>query len=242
LTGQGALQGQVAIVTGAGRGIGHAIAVALAREGATVVLAARTRQQLAQTAAAIRESGGTALAIPTDVTQDAAVEAMVEQAIAELGRLDILVTAAGVASFGPVVGTKPADWDGMLAVNLRAVMVTCRAVLPMMIRQRRGTIINVASVAAQRAIPGAAAYTATKAAVVGFSRVLAEELRAEKVRVGVLVPGAVDTPLWDTIPTPPDRSRMLRPEDVARAAVLMASLPAGASLEELTLLPQGGIL
>jgi len=242
LSGQGALQGQVAIVTGAGRGIGHAIAAALAREGSTVVLAARTRQQLAQTAAAIRESGGTALAIPTDVTQDAAVEAMVEQAIAELGRLDILVTAAGVASFGPVVGTKPADWDGMLAVNLRAVMVTCRAVLPMMIRQRRGTIINVASVAAQRAIPGAAAYTATKAAVVGFSRVLAEELRAEKVRVGVLVPGAVDTPLWDTIPTPPDRSRMLKPEDVARAAVLMASLPPGASLEELTLLPQGGIL
>jgi len=242
LSGPGALSGQVAIVTGAGRGIGHAIAAALAREGATVVLAARTRQQLAQTAAAIRESGGTALAIPTDVTQDAAVEAMVEQAIAELGRLDILVTAAGVASFGPVAGTKPADWDGMLAVNLRAVMVTCRAVLPMMIRQRRGTIINVASVAAQRAIPGAAAYTATKAAVVGFSRVLAEELRAEKVRVGVLVPGAVDTPLWDTIPTPPDRSRMLRPEDVARAAVLMASLPPGASLEELTLLPQGGIL
>jgi NADP-dependent 3-hydroxy acid dehydrogenase YdfG len=242
LSGPGALQGQVAIVTGAGRGIGHAIAAALAREGAAVVLAARTRQQLAQTAAAIRESGGTALAIPTDVTQDAAVEAMVEQAIAELGRLDILVTAAGVASFGPVVGTKPADWDGMLAVNLRAVMVTCRAVLPMMIRQRRGTIINVASVAAQRPIPGAAAYTATKAAVLGFSRVLAEELRAEKVRVGVLVPGAVDTPLWDTIPTPPDRSRMLRPEDVARAAVLMASLPAGASLEEMTLLPQGGIL
>ena len=236
------LEGRIAIVTGAGRGIGHAVAMALAREDATVVLAARTRQQLAATATAIRESGGTALAIPTDVTQDAAVEAMVEQAIAELGRVDILVTAAGFASFGPVAGTKPADWDGMLAVNLRAVMVTCRAVLPMMIRQRRGTIINVASVAAHRAIPGAAAYTATKAGVVGFSRVLAEELRAEGVRVGVLVPGAVDTPLWDTIPNSPDRSRMLRPEDVARAAVLMASLPPGAALEELTLLPQGGIL
>jgi NADP-dependent 3-hydroxy acid dehydrogenase YdfG len=242
LSGPGALQGQVAIVTGAGRGIGHAVATALAREGATVVLAARTRQQLAATAAAIRESGGAALAIPTDVTQDAAVEAMVEQAIAELGRVDILVTAAGGASFGPVVGTKPADWDPILAVNLRAVMVCCRAVLPVMIRQRRGTIINVASVAAQRPIPGAAVYTATKAGVVGFSRVLAEELRAEGVRVGVLVPGAVDTPLWDTIPNSPDRSRMLRPEDVARAAVLMASLPPGAALEELTLLPQGGIL
>ena len=151
-------------------------------------------------------------------------------------------TAAGVASFGPVSGTKPTDWDGMLAVNLRAVMVTCRAVLPIMIRQRRGTIINVASVAAQRAIPGAAVYTATKAGVVGFSRVLAEELRSEGVRVGVLVPGAVDTPLWDAIPGSPDRSRMLRPADVARAAVLMASLPPGATLEELTLLPQGGIL
>ena len=167
---------------------------------------------------------------------------MVEQAIAEFGRVDTLVTAAGAASFGPVVGTKPADWDAILTVNLRAVMVCCHAVLPVMIRQRRGTIINVASVAAQRAIPGAAVYTATKAGVVGFSRVLAEELRAEGVRVGVLVPGAVDTPLWDTIPNSPDRSRMLRPEDVARAAVLMASLPPGAALEELTLLPQGGIL
>jgi NAD(P)-dependent dehydrogenase (short-subunit alcohol dehydrogenase family) len=167
---------------------------------------------------------------------------MVEEAVAELGRLDMLVTAAGVATFGPVVGTKPSDWDAILAVNLRAVMVCCRAVLPIMIRQHRGTIINIASIAAQRAIPGAAVYTATKAGVVGFSRVLAEELRSEGVRVGVLVPGAVDTPLWDAIPNPPDRSRMLRPEDVARGAVLMASLPPGASLEELTLLPQGGIL
>ncbi len=155
MSGPGALQGQVAIVTGAGRGIGHAVAMGLAREGATVVLAARTRQQLAATAAAIREGGGAALAIPVDVTQDAAVEAMVEQAIAELGRVDVLVTAAGVASFGPVAGTKPADWDGMLAVNLRAVVVTCRAVLPIMIRRRSGTLINIPSVASLRAIPGA---------------------------------------------------------------------------------------
>jgi NADP-dependent 3-hydroxy acid dehydrogenase YdfG len=237
-----ALSGQVAIVTGAGRGIGNAVAMTLAREGATVVLVARTRAQLAATAAAIREGGGSALAIPADVANDGAVEAMVEQAYAELGRVDTLVTAAGTASFGPVIGTKPADWDTMLTVNLRAVMVCCRAVLPVMVRQRRGTIINIASVAAQRPIAGAAVYTATKAGVVGFSRVLAEELRAEGVRVGVLVPGAVDTPLWDSIPQGPDRSRMLRPQDVARAALLMASLPPGASLEELTLLPAGGIL
>ena len=237
-----ALDGQVAIVTGAGRGIGRAIAETLAREGAAVVLAARTRQQLAEVAAAVKSGGGRALAVPTDVTLDAAVDALVEQAVAELGRVDLLVTAAGVASFGPVAGSKPADWDAMLAVNLRAVMVTCRAVLPIMLHQRRGTILNVASVAAQRFIPGSAAYAATKAGVVVWSRVLREEVRAEGVRVGVLVPGAVDTSLWDTIPGGPDRSRMLRPEEVARAALLMASMPADASLEEITLLPSAGIL
>jgi NADP-dependent 3-hydroxy acid dehydrogenase YdfG len=152
------------------------------------------------------------------------------------------VTAAGVASFGPVAEQSPRDWDAMLAVNLRGAMACCRAVLPPMLARGRGGIINVASVAASRPIAGAAAYTATKAAIVGFSRVLAEELRAGGVRVGVLVPGAVDTPLWDTIPGGPDRARMLRPDDVARAAVLMATLPPGATLEELTLLPAGGIL
>lgn len=236
------LGGQVALVTGAGRGIGRAVALALAREGAAVALASRTRAELAAVATEIHQAGGRALAVPTDVTQDAAVEALVEQTLAELGRLDILVTAAGVAAFGPVSGAKPADWDAMLAVNLRAVMVACRAALGPMSRQRRGTIVNIASVAATRAIPGAAAYSATKAGVLGFSRALAEEVRGDGIRVGVLLPGAVDTPLWDAIPSHPDRARMLRPDDVARAAVLMVTLPPGAALEALTLLPAGGIL
>jgi NADP-dependent 3-hydroxy acid dehydrogenase YdfG len=242
MSGAGALRGQVAIVTGAGRGIGRAIARALAAEGVVVALASRTRQELAAVAAEVRDAGGRGLAVPTDVTQDAAVEGLVEQVLGELGRVDLLVTAAGVASFGPVAAAKPADWDPMLAVNLRAVMVTCRAVLPAMLRQRRGTILNIASVAATRAIPGAAAYSATKAAVVAWSRGLAEEVRHEGVRVGTVLAGAVDTPLWDSIPNHPDRARMLAPEDVARAVLLMAALPPRAALEEVTLLPAGGIL
>jgi NADP-dependent 3-hydroxy acid dehydrogenase YdfG len=232
----------VALVTGAGRGIGRAIALAFAEEGAAVALVARSRADLAGVAAEIRERGGRALAVPADVTQDAAVESVVENVAGELGRLDILVTSAGTASFAPVADSKPGDWDAMLALNLRAVMVCCRAALPTMMRQRSGTILNVASIAAKRALPGSAVYTATKMAVIGFSRVLAEELRPHGVRVGVLVPGAVDTPLWDSLGSSPPRDKMLRPEDVARAAVLMAALPPHASLEELTLLPAGGIL
>jgi NADP-dependent 3-hydroxy acid dehydrogenase YdfG len=236
------LDGQTAIVTGAGRGIGRGVALALAAEGAAVVLAARTRRELADVAAAVRERGGRALAVPTDVTSPEAVDALVEQTVAELGRVDVLVTAAGVASFGPLAGTKPGDWEPMLAVNLRGAMLCCRAVLPPMLRQRRGTIINVASIAARRPIAGTAVYSATKAGLVAFSQVLAEELRADGVRVGVVVLGAVDTPLWDSIPGGPDRARMLKPEDVARAVVLMAALPPHAALEDLTLLPAGGIL
>ena len=237
-----ALAGQVAVVTGAGRGIGRAVAQYFAADGASLVLASRTAGDLKSVAEDAERMSVPALAVPTDVTDDAAVQRLVDRALEAFGRVDILVTAAGVASFGPVADSDPRDWDAMLQVNLRAVMTTCRAVLPPMLAQHRGTIINVASVAANRPIPGAAAYTATKAAVVGWSRVLAEELRAGGVRVGVLVPGAVDTPLWDTIPGGPDRSRMLRPEDVARAALLMATLPPGATLEEVTLLPAGGIL
>lgn len=236
------LEGKTALITGAGRGIGRAIARAFAAEGAAVALVARSRADLASVAAEVREAGGRALAVPTDVTQDAAVEALVENVTGELGRLDILVTSAGAAAFGPVAGSKPADWDTMLSLNLRAVMLCCHAVLPVMMRQRSGLILNLSSIASKRALPGSAVYTATKAGVEAFSRVLAEEMRPHGVRVGVLIPGAVDTPIWDAMGAAPPREKMLRAEDVARAAVLMATLPPNASLEELTLLPAEGIL
>jgi len=218
------------------------VALAFGREGATVALAARTASELEGVADQIRRASGRALAVPTDVTREESVAALVEKVLAQLKRVDVLVTAAGVATFAPLLDTKPEEWDRMMAVNVRGVFLACRAVLPPMMRQRRGTIINIVSVAAKRAIPGAAAYTASKHAVLGLTQVLAEEMRPHGLRVGALSPGAVDTALWDAVPNPPDRSRMLRPEDVAEAALLMASLPPGASLEDLTLLPIGGVL
>ena len=237
------LKDQVVIVTGAGRGIGRAVALAFCREGASVALAARTASELDAVAAEIKSrASGRALMVPTDVTREESVAALVEKVLAEFKKVDILVTAAGVAAFAPLVDTKPEDWDRMMAVNVRGVFLSCRAVLPTMMKQRRGTIINIVSVAAKRAIPGGAAYAASKHAVLGLTQVLAEEMRPHGVRIGALSPGAVDTALWDAVPNPPDRSRMLRPEDVADAALLMASLPPCASLEDLTLLPSGGIL
>jgi NAD(P)-dependent dehydrogenase (short-subunit alcohol dehydrogenase family) len=236
------LAGQVAVVTGGGRGIGRAIAVAFAREGADVVVAARSARELATVANEVEAAGRRTLAVPTDVRQEPAVAALVRRAVSQFDRIDLLVNAAGVASFGPAVESKPEDWDQTMAVNLRGAYLCCRAVLPIMMAQRRGTVINIGSVVTSRTLTGSAAYTASKYALLGLSRVLTEEMRPHGVRVGVLTAGAVDTPLWDSISAGPDRSRMLRPEQVAEAALLMAAQAPNAALEELTLLPAGGIL
>jgi NAD(P)-dependent dehydrogenase (short-subunit alcohol dehydrogenase family) len=236
------LTGQVAVVTGAGRGIGRAIAVAFAREGADVALAARSAVELGAVADEVKAAGRRALAAPTDVRDEAAVNALVGRAIGSFGRVDLLVNAAGVAAFGPLAESPVAAWDETMAVNLRGAYLCCRAVLPGMMAQRRGTIVNIGSMVTSRTLPGSSAYTAAKYGLLGLSRVLAEEMRAHGVRVGVISAGAVDTPLWDAIPSPPSRELMLRTDQVAEAAILMASLAPNATLEELILLPAGGVL
>lgn len=236
------LAGQVALVTGAGRGIGRAIAAALAGAGAAVALAARSTAELEAVAREIEQAGGRALAMPTDIRHEEAVEALARRVLGEWQRVDVLVNAAGVATFAPVTDSKLDDWDQMLAVNLRGAVLCCRAVLPAMIARRRGIIINVGSVVTSRSLTGSAAYTASKYGLLGFSRVLAEEMRPHGVRVGVLSAGATDTPLWDAMPGAPPRELMLRADQVAAAALFMAGLDPNATLEEMTLLPAGGIL
>jgi len=236
------LAGQVALVTGAGRGIGRAVAQAFAREGAAVALCARSGRDLAAAQREIAAAGGRALVVEGVVRDEAAVATLVSRTLEAYGRIDCLVTAAGVAAFGPLAEAKTADWDELMAVNLRGAFLCCRAVLPAMTARRHGTIINIGSVVTSRTLPGSAAYTASKYGLLGFSRVLAEEMRPHGVRVGVLSAGATDTPLWDAVPSPPDRALMLKPEQVARAAVFMAALEPGATLEGLSILPQGGVL
>ena len=236
------LAGQAALVSGASRGIGRAVARAFAREGARVALLARGRADLDRVAGEIEAAGGTALVVPGDAATEAAPTAAVEAVLARFGRLDCVVTAQGTGTFGPLETSRVADWDDMLRANLTATYLMCRAALPPMLAAGRGTIVAIVSLAAVRAIPGCAAYTASKAGVLGLVRALAADVRGRGVRVAALCPGAVDTPFWDGIPSPPDRGRMLRPEAVAEAAVLVVSQPAEAFVEEIILAPTPGVL
>jgi NAD(P)-dependent dehydrogenase (short-subunit alcohol dehydrogenase family) len=236
------LAGQVALVSGASRGIGRAVALAFAREGARVALLARGREGLERVAGAIESGGGLALVVTGDAAEEDTARRGVEAALARFGRLDCLVTAQGAGAFGPLETSRVQDWDAMLRANLTATYLLCRAALPAMLAAGQGTIVALVSLAAVRAIPGCAAYTASKAGVLGLVRALAAEVRGRGVRVAALSPGAVDTPFWDGIPSPPDRSRMLRPEAVAEAALLVAAQPPGTFVEEIILAPTPGVL
>lgn len=236
------LAGQVALVSGASRGIGQAVALAFAREGARVALLARGRGELERVAGAIETGGGSALVVPGDAAEGDIASRAVEATLARFGRLDCLVTAQGAGMFGPLETSRVADWDAMLRANLTATYLLFRAALPSMLAAGQGTIVALVSLAAVRAIPRCAAYTASKAGVLGLVRALAAEVRGRGVRVAALSPGAVDTPFWDGIPGRPDRDRMLRPEAVAEAALLVATQPPGTFVEEIILAPTPGVL
>jgi NAD(P)-dependent dehydrogenase (short-subunit alcohol dehydrogenase family) len=236
------LAGQVVLVSGASRGIGRAVALTFAREGARVALLARGRRELEQVAGAIETDGGSSLVVPGDAAEEGTAPQAVDATLARFGRLDCLVTAQGAGAFGPLEASRVIDWEAMLRANLTATYLLFRAALPSMLAAGQGTLIAIVSLAAVRAIPGCAAYTASKAGVLGLVRSLAAEVRGRGVRVAAICPGAVDTPFWDGIPSPPDRARMLRPDAVAEAALMVAAQPPGAFVEEIVLAPTPGVL
>jgi len=233
------LKDKVAIVTGASSGIGREIALTFTQEGAKVVLAARREAKLKEVAREILGRGGESLVVPTDVSQEAQVKAMVGEALREFGRVDILVNDAGMGHWGPVMDFKTKDWDEVFNVNAKGTFLCCREVLSTMVEQKGGRIINISSDAGKIPFAECSAYCAAKAAVIAFSRCLALEVLPYNIGVHVICPGYVDTPWYDGDPIPPDRSRMLKAEDIAQLALYLASLPSKVLIDEIVIQPRG---
>jgi 3-oxoacyl-[acyl-carrier protein] reductase len=227
----GKLDGRVALVTGASRGIGAAIAVALGREGATVAVNYhRSEARAADVVGAIHAAGGKAMAVRADVSDARAVADMVERTLAAFGAIDVLVNNAGIMNASPLHTMTDEAWDTMMATNLRSVFLVTRAVLPGMLARGRGKIINVSSQVAQKGMPNLTHYAAAKAGVLGFTKALAREVGPQGIHVNAISPGAVETELigpvteeWKREKSAPFALRRVGvPDDVAPTAVFLA--------------------
>ncbi len=246
------LTGTVALITGASSGIGAATAMALAQEGATAVIVARRRDRLDTLAARIAESGGTALVLEADVSDEAQSRELVRRTVAEHGRLDILVNNAGLMLLGRVEGADTTQWRTMLEVNTAALMTLSHAALPHLLEaathdpRQVADIVNVSSVAGRVARMGSAAYNASKWAVNAFTEALRQEVTGRHLRVGVVEPGAVDTELASHNTDPEVVARMqqrfggierLGAEDIAAAVLCMVTRPRRVAINELLIRP-----
>ncbi|MGE5291246.1 MAG: SDR family NAD(P)-dependent oxidoreductase [Micromonosporaceae bacterium] len=227
----GRLSGKIAIVTGAGQGIGRAIAEKLAAEGATVVVADIDEAAAGQTARAI---GGGAIAVTTDVTSAESVTAMTGRVKSRFGRIDVLVNNAGWDKAGPFTDSDPADWDRIIRINLYGVLNTSKAVLPIMVAQGCGTVVNIASDAGRVGSSGEAVYSAAKGGVIAFTKATAREMARYQVTANCVCPGPADTALFASIggDNPKLRDALIRaiplrrlaePADVAGAVAFLAS-------------------
>ncbi len=230
------LSTHVALVTGAGRGIGAAVSRTLAELGAALVMTGRNRQSLEATAAALSPSGSAIDVIPCDIQDLRSVEDLASQVEQKHGRLDILVNNAGVGVFGrPLHELAPGDWDRVLNTNLRGVYHMIRSFAPKMIAARSGHIINISSLAGKNPVPNGAAYAASKWGLNGLSYSVAEELRGYGIRVSVVCPGSVDTDLSPH--EGKDKSRMLKPEDVAHVVEMLVTQAPESFVSEVLIRP-----
>jgi 3-oxoacyl-[acyl-carrier protein] reductase len=244
----GKLDDRIALVTGASRGIGAAIALAFAREGATVAVNYHRREaQARDVTAKIEGQGGRARAVRADVSDAAQVRAMVDDVLAAYGRIDVLVNNAGILNAGPVAEMSDDVWDTMIATNLRSVFLCARAVLPGMLARGRGKIINMSSQLGQKGMANHAHYAAAKAGIIGFTRALAREVGPRGIHVNAIAPGPIETDLIGPVTEEFRREktvifalrRLGLPEEVAPTAVLLAS-DDGSYYAGQTLCPNGG--
>jgi NAD(P)-dependent dehydrogenase (short-subunit alcohol dehydrogenase family) len=230
------LDSQIAVVTGAGRGVGEAIARKLASLGAQVLLVARDAVSLEEVRKKIEKSGGKATSLPCDLGDAEAVAQLGERIAREFQRCDILVNNAGVSqSGGPLHEVAPEEWDRVLNTNLRGPFLTIRALAPLMIRARSGHIINISSLAGRNPLPNGAAYAASKWGLNGLTYSVAEELRQHNVRVSAIAPGSINTHFGDGHSK--NAEKMLQPDDVAGVVATLVTQAPQAFISEVLMRP-----
>lgn len=240
------LNGKVAVITGASSGIGEETALAMAQEGAKLVLAARRQDRLEALAEKIREAGGNAEVFTADLRDANMAQACVEKAVEAFGRIDILVNNAGTMLLSPIDRAEPSDWQSMIEINLLSLMYTSRAALIRMREQKSGHIVNISSVAGRSAGPTAGGYNASKWGVNGFSEALRREAHGDGIRVTVIEPGVVATELTHHIPDEETRTSYearvgemepLESEDIAAAILYAVTQPRRVNVNEILIRP-----
>ncbi len=233
-----------AIITGASSGIGKATSLAFAQAGINVALVSRSPDALERVAQACTQEGVKAKPYVIDLTELTKIPAKIQDIVRDFGNIDIIVNNAGMGYTNLLGETSLADWQQVMNLNLTSVFQCVQGVLPQMREQKKGTIINVASIAATQVFPEWGAYCVSKAALLSFSKVLAAEERSHGIRVMTVSPGAVNTSIWDTdtVQADFDRSAMLTPELVAQTILQAVLLPAEAVIEDLTILSSAGTL
>ncbi len=227
------LASKVAIVTGASRGIGRAISVALAQEAATVVLAARSIRKLQETADQVTKAGGKAQIVVTELTEEESIKNLVKVTNEKFSRLDILVNNAGVTHSANLEETTTEDWERCMQVNARAPFILCREALGLLRKSQAGYIINIASVVGVKGYPLQSAYTSSKHALRGMTISLAEELRDSNIRVHLLCPGGVDTELVQKVRPDIKRDELMQPEEIAELVLYLITHKGNAVIDEL---------
>jgi 3-oxoacyl-[acyl-carrier protein] reductase len=213
------LKGKAALVTGAGRGIGRAIALALAREGCDLAICSRTTKELYRTAREIQKLGREVFAAPCDVRKASQVQKFVEGALRNFGKIDILVNNAGVAIWKRLDETSEDEWDKVLDTNLKGPFLFCKFIVPHMRKRKEGVIVNISSGAGKKGYGNFSVYCASKFGVVGLTESLADELSKEKVRVYAVCPGGVATKMYFELEPEAREEQLLKPEEVAELVV-----------------------
>jgi 3-oxoacyl-[acyl-carrier protein] reductase len=227
------LSGQVALVTGAGRGIGRGIARALADAGASLLVTARSREQLKAVALEIRGKNQRAEYLAADIASAEGVKTVFEELERQYGRLDILVNNAGLGIRGPLVDFPEESFDTLMAVNVKGLFLCCQQAMKMMVPAGHGYIVNISSVVGFKGYVNQAAYAASKHAVMGITKSLAVEAQPHGIRVSAVLPGGVDTGLMEALRPDIDRALLMRPEDVADAVLFLLSLSPTAAVDEI---------